>query len=91
MTAPRIRFKFRFLLKKKRKTIADQAVFGKKLGIAAKFFGCWHENLSRPFGQGTIAYRVCLNCGARKQFNLDTLKTHGPFYFPPAAERSEFK
>ena len=61
----------------------DALVFGKKMGIVAKLFGCWHDNLSRPFTQGKTAYRSCLHCGARKQFNAETLETFGSFYAPP--------
>jgi len=62
----------------------DSFVFGHKLGLMTKLFGCWHDNISRPFVQGKTAYRSCLQCGARKQFNPETLETHGNYYFPPA-------
>jgi hypothetical protein len=59
--------------------------FGKKVGLLAKVFGCWHKKeLSRPFTENRKAYRVCLECGARRAFDPVTLKTFGPFYFPPA-------
>ena len=61
----------------------DQFVFGQKMGLIPKLFGCWHDNISRPFVQGKTAYRSCLKCGARKQFNAETLETYGNFYFPP--------
>jgi hypothetical protein len=61
----------------------DQFVFGSKLGLMVTLFGCWHNNIGRPFVQGKTAYRSCLQCGARKQFNPETLETHGNFYFPP--------
>ncbi len=61
----------------------DALVFGKKMGIVAKLFGCWHDNLSRPFTQGKTSYRSCLHCGARKQFKAETLETFGSFYAPP--------
>lgn len=66
-----------------RKHRPDNFVFGKKMGLMAKLFGCWHENISRPFVQGHTSYRSCLRCGARKQFNPETLETFGAFYFPP--------
>lgn len=75
--------RFRTLLGKRRIRRVDNRVFGKKIGVIAKIFGCWHENMSRPFAQGDTSYRACLNCGARKQFNANTLETHGRFYFPP--------
>ena len=64
-------------------------VFGRKMGLISKLFGCWHENLSRPFNYGKTAYRSCLQCGARKQFNPDTFKTVGNFYFPPVIKDEE--
>lgn len=44
----------------------DRLVFGQKMGLTAKLFGCWHDNISRPFVQGKTAFRSCLQCGARK-------------------------
>ena len=57
--------------------------FGKRIGIVGKIFGCWHNALSRPFTNRSGSYRACLNCGARKPFDTETLKTHGSFYYPP--------
>jgi len=31
-----------------------------------------------------------IKCGARKQFNAETLKTFGEFYFPPMIEADNF-
>ena len=59
-------------------------VFGDRIGIFGKVFGCWHSELSRPFTSVNESYRVCLDCGARKQFDTRTLKTFGPFYYPPS-------
>jgi hypothetical protein len=64
----------------------DSFVFGQKMGLITKLFGCWHNDISRPFVQGKTAYRSCLQCGARKQFNPETLETHGSFYFPPVVK-----
>lgn len=57
--------------------------FGGKIGIIGKIFGCWHKQLTRPFTNRNASYRACLNCGARKHFDTQTLKTSGPFYYPP--------
>ena len=65
----------------------DRLVFGRKMGLMTKIFGCWHNNISRPFTHGKISYRICLECGARKQFNPETLETQGSFYFPPILEK----
>lgn len=61
----------------------EQFVFGKKIGLVTKLFGCWHTNISRPFVSGKVGYRSCLQCGARKHFNPETLQTDKSFYFPP--------
>ena len=58
--------------------------FGNKIGLFGKLFGCWHKNLTRPFTVGNASYRSCLHCGARKQFDTQTLKTFGSFHYPPA-------
>jgi hypothetical protein len=69
--------------------IADKTInrtentFGDKIGLFGKMFGCWHKEISRPFTSVRESYRVCLDCGARKQFDTKTLKTFGPFYYPP--------
>lgn len=57
--------------------------FGKKVGVFAALFGCWHDELSRPFTIGKESYRVCLLCGARRHFDPRNLKTFGAFYYPP--------
>jgi hypothetical protein len=61
----------------------SEAVFGEKIGIFAKLFGCWHENLSRPFTYGKESYRACLHCGARQKFDAEQMKTTKSFYYPP--------
>ena len=76
--------KFRILAgSSQRKAGVDKQVFGAKVGIFAKLFGCDHSNVSRPFTTGKTSYRTCLGCGARKQFNSETLQTFGSFYYPP--------
>jgi len=67
----------------KLKNDIDRFVFGQKVGLITTLFGCWHDNISRPFTQGKTAYRSCLNCGARKPFNTETLETRNHYYFPP--------
>lgn len=57
--------------------------FGNKIGLFGKLFGCWHKNLTRPFTVKNASYRSCLHCGARKQFDPQTLKTFGSFHYPP--------
>ena len=57
--------------------------FGNKIGLLGTLFGCWHRSLSRPFTIGNDSYRACLDCGARKHFDPETLKTFGSFHYPP--------
>jgi hypothetical protein len=66
-----------------RSNVIDPQVFGPKLGLIRSLMGCHHQNLSRPFGSSNAAYRSCLDCGARKQFNTETLETSKRFYSPP--------
>jgi hypothetical protein len=63
--------------------LIDRRVFGRKIGLMTSLFGCWHENVGRPFVKANTAYRTCLDCGARRQFNTDTFETYGKFYSPP--------
>ena len=63
--------------------------FGNKIGLIGKIFGCWHKELSRPFTNRNASYRACLNCGARKRFDTQSLQTLGPFHYPPAVSFSE--
>jgi hypothetical protein len=57
--------------------------FGKKIGLFGVLFGCWHQHLSRPFTHHKQSYCVCLDCGARRHFNPQTLETNGAYYYPP--------
>ncbi|MEP6924866.1 MAG: hypothetical protein ABI954_10410 [Pyrinomonadaceae bacterium] len=61
------------------------------VGFFVGIFGCWHKELSRPFTTANNSYRVCLNCGARRHFDTETLKTYGQYYFPLEAKVVEFK
>ncbi len=63
--------------------------FGKKIGVVGKIFGCWHNKLSRPFTNRGGSYRACLDCGARKPFDTQTLRTFGSFYYPPKISDGE--
>ncbi len=58
--------------------------FGKKIGILQKVFGCRHKSLTRPFKSNDKSYRVCLECGARTEFDTQSFKTLGTFYYPPS-------
>ena len=48
---------------------------------------CWHVKLSRPFTHGRETYRVCLRCGMRREFDIQTWKSVGRFYASPIERR----
>jgi len=50
----------------------------------ARVFGCWHTEMSRPFSHQGRAYRVCLNCGAQRSFNLGNWRMDGNLYYERA-------
>jgi hypothetical protein len=50
----------------------------------AELFGCQHKEMSRPFSRHGETYRVCIACGARRQFDGQTWNSAGPYYFKPA-------
>ncbi len=75
-------FRNRFKFNGEETTVVDHSKNGKKVGFIAKIFGCGHQDLSRPFSRGRLGYRTCLHCGAQKQFDPETLKTFGDFYYP---------
>ena len=62
----------------------SSSVTGKISDWVARVFGCWHMEMSRPFSQQGQAYRVCLNCGAQRQFNLGNWEMQGEFYYKKA-------
>lgn len=81
--------RFRNIAEKEQSNEIDKTILGEKVGFMTNLFGCWHENMSRPFSEGQTSYRACLNCGARKQFDTKTLQTFGKFYYPPVVKRIE--
>jgi hypothetical protein len=50
-------------------------------GWLTRLVGCWHLEMSRPFSTQGQAYRVCLNCGAHRHFNLKRWEMQGEFYY----------
>lgn len=65
----------------------EPEVFGEKVGLFASLFGCWHKRVTRPFAEGKVSYCACLECGARKPFDAETLKSERKFYYPPIVKR----
>ena len=64
------------------KNVDSPKTDGIKIGLMGIIFGCWHKDLSRPFTNKKVSYRVCTECGARKKFDTKNFKTLGRFYFP---------
>jgi len=54
-----------------------------------RLFGCWHKQMSPPFTRDSETYCSCMNCGARRQFNLGRGKMTGAYYFSPPSELYE--
>jgi len=65
--------------------ISASSVTAKIGDWVARVFGCWHKEMSRPFSHQGHSYRVCLDCGAHRQFNLKNWKMQGQFYYQRAA------
>ena len=53
---------------------------------AARVFGCWHREMSRPFTLGGQTYRACLDCGARRTFDPHKWEMVGAYYYDSPAE-----
>jgi hypothetical protein len=63
----------------------NRSSVGTRIGHwVARVFGCWHLDMSRPFSRHGQAYRVCLNCGAQRQFNLGNWQMKGNLYYERA-------
>jgi hypothetical protein len=50
-------------------------------GWFTRLFGCRHKEMSRPFTDQGQTFRTCLDCGARRQFNLRRWEMQGDFYY----------
>jgi len=60
----------------------NESFFARKVGgWLGRVFGCRHREMSRPFSSDGQTYRACLNCGARRSFNLGRWEMRGDFYY----------
>ncbi len=50
-------------------------------GFITRMFGCRHKEMSRPLSLHGQTYRACLDCGARRQFNLKLWEMEGDYYY----------
>ena len=58
---------------------------GREIGLFGTLFGCWHKRLTRPMTSERTTYQACIDCGARKNFDSETFRSQGSFYYPPTA------
>jgi hypothetical protein len=57
----------------------------------SRLFGCWHRNMSRPFTRDGRTYCVCLGCGRRRNFDLETWRMSGGYYTNDPSVASKVK
>ena len=50
--------------------------------VFRRVLGCWHRHMSLPFTRGNETYRTCVDCGARRRFDLERWTMVGAFYRP---------
>ena len=65
----------------------ESFIAGKVSGWLGRVFGCRHKDMSRPFSSDGQTYRACLNCGARRNFNLCRWEMRGDFYYSLATSK----
>jgi hypothetical protein len=64
---------------------------GEKIGFFGKLFGCWHKRLTRPVTRNRVTFRSCIDCGARRKFDMERFQTMGPFFYPPTVKAEPFR
>ena len=51
-----------------------------------RLFGCRHLKMNNPFTLNDETYCTCINCGARRHFDVGRSKMTGAYYYaPPSA------
>ena len=53
--------------------------------------GCFHWHKSRPFTVGSMTYRACTDCGARRRFDLNRWQMYGPYFFTAEPDEQRFE
>ena len=54
----------------------------RKIGFFGSLLGCWHKRLTRPISDKESTYQTCVECGARRKFDIENFTASGPFYYP---------
>lgn len=47
---------------------------GRRMGLLASLFGCWHRKVCRPITRDGRTFIVCIRCGARKRYDPENLR-----------------
>ena len=64
----------------------QEDVFGDRVGIFARVFGCWHARMSRPVTTANITYQYCASGGIRRNYDASTFKPERELYYPASGE-----
>ena len=64
------------------KTKLTDEVFGKRVGLLARMFGCYHRRMSRPVTTGNLTYQYCPACGIRRKYDAVTFTPERELYYP---------
>lgn len=57
-----------------------QGFFERLRYLFLRVCSCRHRTMSRPFTRDGDSYTVCVRCGMRRSFDIQTWKATGPFY-----------
>lgn len=60
----------------------ETEVFGERVGIFARVFGCRHYRMSRPVTTNKVTYQYCSECGIRRKYDPVTFKPERELYYP---------
>jgi hypothetical protein len=55
-------------------------LYGSLRYMFVRVFSCWHREMGRPITHDGKTYRACCACGMRRDFDLKTWRTTGPYY-----------
>ena len=64
------------------KEIRHEQVFGTRVGLFARVFGCWHSRMSRPVTTASLTYQYCASCGIRRKYDAVAFKPERKLYYP---------
>lgn len=70
-------------------SITEDEIFGERVGLFARVFGCRHYRMSRPVTTDSITYQYCSECGIRRKYDAVTFKPAKELYYPASAEMAQ--